>query len=181
MFPTTKSGSTLLTTRPRCSGASPCNWYRLTAMARLLHCLRTRRTRSRVAEESAFVGTTSQLSVAPLPAAVRGLPGVEGGISFSATEASVLLRDRGGRELAPALRAAPAYFLLFLSPVWVVLKLLLLLEYRVLGPPESTNCVQQIQEEPELRIPLNACYVKGHIASATTPNGVCSLDRTDAY
>ena len=134
-----------------------------------------------MAEESAFVGTTSQLSVAPLPAAVRGLPGVEGRVSFSATEASVLLRDRGGRELAPALRAAPAYFLLFLGPVWVVLELLLLLEYCVLGPPENTNCVQQIQKEPELRIPLNACYVKGHIASATTPNGVCSLDRTDAY
>jgi len=116
-----------------------------------------------VAEESAFVGTTCQLSVAPLPAAVRGLPGVEGRVSFSATKASVLLRDRGGRELAPALRAAPAYFLLFLGPVWVVLELLLLLEYRVLGPP------------------LNACYVKGDIASATTPNGVCSLHRADAY
>ena len=90
-----------------------------------------------MAEEGTFVRAAGELAVASLPTTMRGLPGVEGRVSFSATVAPIFLGNRVGRQLIPALRATPAYLLLLLCPVWIILQLLLLLKNSVLGPPVS--------------------------------------------
>ena len=136
---TAKSPSTLLPARPCGCRTSPSDRERLATVASLLHCLRAGWAGPRVAEECTFMRAAGELPVASLPATVRGLPWIKGRVPLSATEAPVLLGNRIGWRLIPALWTAPAYLLLLLCPVWIILQLLLLLKDGVLGPPIDIN------------------------------------------
>jgi len=116
-----------------------------------------------VTQQQTFVGAAGQLVRAQLATGVRGLPGVQRGVSGLFTVASVVLGDGGRGPGVSALGTTPADRLLFFCTLWVILQLLLLLEDGVLSPP------------------LDAVDVEAGVAGVTAPDGVCPLNRGNAY
>ena len=148
---------------PMFSITSPDPWFAPATVTRDTDSLGTGGAGTRVTEEETPVVTvcSGQCLATDPSARVRSAPGIKLGVTNLLTVTIVVPGYVALSIAISALGAGPLYLLLLPRSVWIILKLILLLENRIFGPLLNTVDVETVE------------------AVVTAPDALSFLDRTD--